>query len=71
MKNSSIPVVLSTLVGVIFLIDNVYPNGEFTPFQFLVPTTTILVSSILWTVISYHMDSIVSTDGFGHPRFMQ
>ncbi|MGE5637846.1 MAG: hypothetical protein ACM3WQ_03980, partial [Chloroflexota bacterium] len=67
MKNSSIPVVLSTLVGVIFLIDSVYPNGEFTPFQFLVPTTTILVSSILWTVISYHMDSIVSTDGFGHP----
>ena len=34
-------------MGIIYTIDNVFPNGEFTPFQMLVPTTASLASKIL------------------------
>ena len=42
-----IPILFSALIGTIFIIDSIYPYGQFTPFQFLVPTTTTLASNIL------------------------
>jgi exosortase/archaeosortase family protein len=37
----------SGLIGAIYVIDNLYPNGYFTPFQIIVPTTTMLAASVL------------------------
>ena len=47
LKSLSIPILFSVIVGAVFIIDSVYPNGQFTPFQFLVPATTILASNTL------------------------
>ena len=43
----SIPAVFMGLVGMIYTIDNVYPYGQFTPFQFFVPTTAEMASKVL------------------------
>jgi exosortase/archaeosortase family protein len=40
----------AALVGVLFAIDNIFPYGEFTPFQLLVPTTTSLAGGVLGLV---------------------
>ena len=40
LKFFSMPILFSALIGAIFIIDNVYPYDQFTPFQFLVPMTT-------------------------------
>jgi exosortase/archaeosortase family protein len=47
LKSFSIPILFSALVGAIFVIDNIYPFGQFTPFQILVPTTTVLATNTL------------------------
>jgi exosortase/archaeosortase family protein len=47
LKNFAIPLLFAVLIGTVFVIDSVYPNGEFTPFQFLVPTTTTLAANAL------------------------
>jgi thaumarchaeosortase len=47
LKSFSTPILFSTIVGAVFLIDSVYPNGQFTPFQFLVPATTMLATNAL------------------------
>jgi thaumarchaeosortase len=47
LKSFSAPILFSALVGVIFVIDSVYPFGQFTPFQILVPTTTVLAANTL------------------------
>ncbi len=43
----ALPGIFAALVGVIYTIDNVFPYGEFTPFQILVPTTATLAAKIL------------------------
>lgn len=43
----SISALLLFAVGTLYLIDNFYPYGQFTPFQFLVPTTTQLATNVL------------------------
>ena len=43
----ALPGLFAALVGVIYTIDNVFPNGEFTPFQILVPTTATLAAKTL------------------------
>jgi thaumarchaeosortase len=43
----ALPSLFVGLVGVLYTIDNVFPYGQFTPFQLLVPTTATLASSIL------------------------
>jgi thaumarchaeosortase len=53
LKNYSIPILFSTLMGTVFVIDNVYPFDQFTPFQFLVPTTTTLAANTL-NFMGYH-----------------
>jgi thaumarchaeosortase len=46
-KAYSVPAFFLVLVGAIYLIDNVFPYGTFTPFQIFVPTTTSLASYFL------------------------
>ena len=52
----ALPTLFAALVGVLYTIDNIYPYGEFTPFQLLVPTTAYLAAGVLgamgYTVIS-------------------
>jgi thaumarchaeosortase len=43
----ALPALFAVLVGIIYTIDNVFPYGEFTPFQLLVPTTASLASGVL------------------------
>ncbi len=47
LKGFVLPAVFVALVGVIYTIDNVFPYGEFTPFQILVPTTATLAARVL------------------------
>ena len=47
LKGFALPALFVALVGVIYTIDNVFPYGQFTPFQLLVPTTASLAASVL------------------------
>ena len=47
LKDFSVPAVFLGIVGVLYTIDNVFPYGQFTPFQLLVPTTATLAASVL------------------------
>jgi len=42
-----LPALFVALVGLIYTIDNVFPYGQFTPFQLLVPTTAGLAAIVL------------------------
>ena len=48
-----LPALFVSLVGVLYTIDNVFPYGQFTPFQLLVPTTAMLASGFLG-IIGYN-----------------
>ena len=63
-------------MGIIYTIDNVFPNGQFTPFQMLVPTTASLASKILnWmgcvTVLTTEqgMPTVQATGPLGTTKF--
>ncbi len=43
----ALPALFVGLVGVLYTIDNVFPYGQFTPFQLLVPTTAALAAGVL------------------------
>lgn len=43
----ALPAFFVGLVGALYTIDNVFPYGEFTPFQLLVPTTAMLAANVL------------------------
>ena len=43
----ALPALFAALVGIIYTIDNVFPYGQFTPFQLLVPTTATLAAKVL------------------------
>ena len=43
----ALPAIFVGLVGVLYTIDNVFPYGQFTPFQILVPTTAMLAAGVL------------------------
>jgi thaumarchaeosortase len=47
LKAFSVPAFFLVLVGAFYTADNVFPYGQFTPFQIFVPTTTSLASAIL------------------------
>jgi thaumarchaeosortase len=47
LKSFSVPLFFLLAVGAIYTIDNLYPYGQFAPFQFLVPTTTTLAAAVL------------------------
>jgi thaumarchaeosortase len=66
LKAFSIPAFFLFAVGLIYTIDNVYPYGQFTPFQIFVPTTAALASAILnfmgyTTSMSYVQTSMQGT----------
>ncbi len=43
----ALPALFLAIVGLLYTVDNVFPYGEFTPFQLLVPTTASLAASLL------------------------
>jgi exosortase/archaeosortase family protein len=47
LKNYSISTVFLGTIGIIYTIDNLYPWGQFAPFQLIVPTTTMLAARVL------------------------
>jgi thaumarchaeosortase len=47
LKAFVLPAFFLIMVGAIYTIDNVFPYGQFTPFQIFVPTTTTLAAAIL------------------------
>jgi len=47
LRHFTLSISLLSAIGLIFLVDNFYPYGEFTPFQILAPATTMLASEIL------------------------
>ncbi|MBS7635506.1 archaeosortase/exosortase family protein [Candidatus Bathyarchaeota archaeon] len=55
LRRFALPITLLGVVGLIFLIDNLYPFGEFSPFQIFVPTTTMLAANLL-TLMGYQTE---------------
>ena len=47
LKDFSMPAVFLGIIGAVYMIDNLYPYGEFTPFQIFVPTTATLAATFL------------------------
>jgi thaumarchaeosortase len=47
LKSYSITAVFLGAIGTIYMINNLYPYGQFTPFQVFVPTATMLAAGIL------------------------
>ena len=47
LKDFSVPAFFLGIVGAIYTIDNVFPYGQFTPFQLFVPTTATLAAAVL------------------------
>jgi thaumarchaeosortase len=45
--NFSLSTLFLGIIGIVYTIDNLYPFGRFTPFQIIVPTTTMLAASVL------------------------
>jgi thaumarchaeosortase len=46
-SNFAISTIFLGVIGVVYMIDTLYPWGRFTPFQILAPTTTQLSASVL------------------------
>ena len=74
LKNYSISTIFLGTIGVIYTIDNLYPFGRFTPFQIIVPTTTMLSANILnlmgyhtlWLGISSGLPTLIAWDSHGN-----
>ncbi len=47
LRGFALPALFAALIGIIYTIDNIFPYGQFTPFQLLVPTTATLASLVL------------------------
>ena len=47
LKEFIIPIIFLGTVGALYIIDNVFPYGEFTPFQLIVPTTATIAANFL------------------------
>jgi thaumarchaeosortase len=59
----SISTLLLFAVGTLYLVDNFYPYGQFTPFQFLVLPTTILAANGL-NLMGYQTAVIITTNPY-------
>ena len=46
-KTYSVSMLLLVTIGSIYTIDNLYPFGEFTPFQIMVPSTAMFAANVL------------------------
>lgn len=47
LKELLISPLLLTTIGIVYAIDNIYPQGRFTPFQMLVPVTATAAANVL------------------------
>ena len=74
----ALPALFAGLIGVIYTIDNVFPYGQFTPFQLLVPTTASLAAGVLrlmgntvvmGTDIATSMPTLQVTGALGSAKF--
>jgi len=61
LKSFSAPLLFLAVVGALYTIDNIYPYGQFTPFQLLVPTTTTLAAAVL-NLMGYNTTLTTQTD---------
>jgi len=61
LRTFSVPLFFLIAVGLLYTIDNLYPYGQFTLFQFLVPTTTTLAAAVL-NLMGYNTTLITQTD---------
>jgi exosortase/archaeosortase family protein len=69
LKDFSVPAFFLGIVGSLYTIDNVFPHGQFTLFQLLVPTTATLAANVL-NLIGYQtslstasmMPRLIATD---------
>jgi len=61
LKIFSVPLFFLLAVGALYTIDNLYPYGQFTLFQFLVPTTTTLAAAVL-NLMGYNTTITTQTD---------
>jgi thaumarchaeosortase len=72
--NYAISTLFSGLIGAIYVIDNLYPYGRFTPFQVIVPMTASLAMNFLnligyrtlYVGTSANMPVFVARDSQGH-----
>jgi thaumarchaeosortase len=78
LKGFALPALFVGLIGVIYTIDNVFPYGQFTPFQLLVPTTASLAAGVLrlmgntvvmGTDIATSMPTLQVTGSLGSAKF--
>jgi thaumarchaeosortase len=74
----ALPALFAGLVGILYTIDNVFPYGQFTPFQLLVPTTATLAAGVLGlmgytavpgTEIATGMPTLQVTGALGTAKF--
>jgi thaumarchaeosortase len=65
LMNYSISITFLGIIGLIYTIDNLYPNGQFTPFQILVPTTAILAARVL-NLMGYQTTFLATHEGMPH-----
>jgi thaumarchaeosortase len=74
----ALPVLFVGLIGVIYAIDTIFPYGQFTPFQLLVPTTASFAGDILslmgntvvmGTDVSTSMPTLQVTGALGTAKF--
>jgi thaumarchaeosortase len=59
----ALPALFAALVGVLYIIDNIFPYGEFTPFQLLVPTTASLAAGVLGLMGNTVVSGFEATSG--------
>ncbi len=59
----SVPVFFLGIVGALYTIDNVYPYGQFAPFQFLVPATATLAANALG-LMGYNTNLFIKEDSY-------
>jgi len=52
-KNYSVSAFFLIIIGTVYIVDDVYPQGVFTPFQLIVPTTAYLAAGAL-NLMGYH-----------------
>ncbi len=72
----ALPAIFVGLVGALYTIDNIFPYGQFTPFQILVPTTATLAAGFLGLmgyttslVTQNGMPTLQATGSLGTARF--
>ncbi|MEM2117426.1 MAG: exosortase/archaeosortase family protein [Candidatus Bathyarchaeia archaeon] len=65
LMNYSISITFLGIIGLIYTIDNLYPKGQFTPFQILVPTTSMLAANVL-NLLGYRTTFLTPTEGMPH-----